>query len=43
MTVFVCFTWEEGTLQLPMQSNNDVDEFITKLARVLADAKKVQE
>ncbi len=39
----LCLKWEERTLQLPMQSNNDVDEFITKIARVLADAKKSQE
>ncbi|MBQ2806002.1 MAG: hypothetical protein IJF08_03020 [Clostridia bacterium] len=35
----LCFKWEEGTLQLPMQSNNDVDEFISKLNRVIAEAK----
>ena len=34
----LCFTWGEGTLQLPMQSNNDVDEFISKLNRVIAEA-----
>ncbi len=39
----LCFKWGESTLQLPMQSNNDVDEFITKIARVLADAKKAQD
>ncbi|MBQ7379437.1 MAG: hypothetical protein IJW70_07155 [Clostridia bacterium] len=36
----LCLRTSDTELQLPMQSNADVDEFISRISRVLADVKK---